>query len=523
MKNWLTDHWILIILFLLTVVLSFQILYQIGAWRGDDSIALGWANNVIENNFLKFSDDTSGLYTSYLPSLYLFGFGRTAYRLTQSFLTGLSLVFTYKFAKSFYSKKSAITAAVIMISTPTFVLLFNAEAPGLALFPPVFLFLLDKYRQTKSKEFLYLSFLIIGFAITFKLTFLYFLVSVIFAYLILSDRPWYETGKKYLPTALSFTLLGASPLIVFNLVNNFPTVSFILSNLFETELGHSNVSILESLKQRILQFRHWFGRPTYEMRDLSYDLELIKFQIPAVFIALSCSIISAFYRRNKKTIFLVLIAGIFFLLLSFVPTSPKTQHFVPMLPLLFIVMGRFLKNRPIVTVLLIVLNFAILFQVAFIFSVNSRRTQQFPQLSEAHSELEDSIEGRERVITPFFWHRYIETRNPGTEFRFMPVEQSNYEEKGWEWSVKVHRAEELLKDGLERESTFVLGNPELTGHDEWVYQGFCRAPDHKNLCIRPNEIFHNLVEENNSSIEKRETIHGESDKPVYFVYEVSTT
>lgn len=519
------------ILFPTAFFVSFLSIHRFPPLLIDESLMFLASRQIVEGFFSHLVIFPVGLPSFYLPFLHIFGFADIAYRLTQSVLLAAAVVFTYRFAISFYDKKTALVTALVLITTPGFILLSYSRYPAEVFFASAFLFFLQKFLESKRTLYLALSALVIGFAITFELSFIYFLIAAAPAFLVFEKKLLKIFDWKKLFAASISLIIGLSPLVLMNVYQDMYTVDLIQENLLETGRGHRNIDFIQNLETRTGEFYDfWFLLPEgFERFQLHQGKELKTFtlQSTALFLLFVVSIIYAFITKNRKTAILLTISFVVFVLLSFVPRETSPHHFIIITVPLLIPIARFLRERSkIILVVLIILNLVTLFHVNYLVLEEENRRELWPGWNSVHKDVEEHL-GHHTVFTFSWLEHYMYSRNPGKDTYFVPTRTILIDGRPHE-GVAVNETRELFKETIEagrRENqrvSFVFPNPRRMRFNEVeVYQHSCTGtPREVNPCTRPIKIFHDLIRKEEIDIDENITISGNFENPVYYIYKL---
>lgn len=284
------------------------------------------------NNFMLF------------PFLFIFGPEITSIRIAQSFAIALSVLLVYLFVKRIHDERHAFISSLLLSVMPFFVLERWGETPFIPLYGLSVLILLYEYYKTSKSKYLFSASFIAGAAIFFKLTIIYLLFSLFFALILvnfiykLSLLKRIKCSHVVLCTAL--LMLGATPLIYYNVTGGWPTLNYIEENLIQTHNIHNNALLLQNLNQRlnhlmIISSENPYSAPkTYGFFDKEPRVSVLNF--PLLFF---CVPLLVFYRRPKD-LFLVLMLFIFLFLSIFSLNFMRPEHIFLLLPIIAIIITR---------------------------------------------------------------------------------------------------------------------------------------------------------------------------------------
>ena len=255
------------------VVPSMQIL------QGDHvQLARGVGIHLFGHSFPVMTGDYWGSVSTYavLPLFWILGPGVLAVRLWPILAGMLAVLLTYLVGKRLYGRWPGAIAAALLAIFPSFIFWTRVGIYVISHIVAVTLGILLsflRWRDTGHRRWLFLATLLAGIGLWTKLLFLWFLIAVPAAYILLLLADWlsensgFGAGLRRLPrrswdrfrddvplkdlsdliAAAAGFLIGAFPVIYYNLVSRG---SFLVlrSNLFHTENGVNNFAIWSNVK-----------------------------------------------------------------------------------------------------------------------------------------------------------------------------------------------------------------------------------------------------------------------------------
>ena len=293
--------------------------------------------------------DYLGTVNTYLviPFFALLGIDVISLRLMALITGALTIVLAYGVAQEMFDEKVAALSALLLSVHPSFIF-WSRQGVYLtsvisALSVGSLLAFLHWYRQEKAR-YLYLGSLLLGLGLFAKFSFLWFLVGLLLAGLLITlwkrafPASYGELSMNHrLPTPAQGTLfllffaLGSLPLILFNLQTR-GTVEIIQKYLFTSYLGVNNLAFGANFLTRLHQFIVLLqGGQFWYLGEVWAN----SFYLPLFLLALLSAIPLLFKEREwgVKIAFLGTILITMLPLSAFTPTGLKYAHFVIFLPL----------------------------------------------------------------------------------------------------------------------------------------------------------------------------------------------
>jgi len=235
-----------IILFSLILILSLALkLSKIGEWPVtiDEALGANAARQIIAGEIAFYEPAVSyqGQFVQYvlIPATFFFGNDVFFIRFSIIIFSILTLLIFYLFVKRYYNVNIALIAAFVLAFTPNDILISTTaiEVPIIPFFMMLSLYIFSFYIRTKKIYYLYALALIFGIGLITRLTFVFFIIAFFASIKIyptislplmqyfkqIKFKNWFVLG--------SMLILGMSPFLYWNSINNFQTATFILGNL----------------------------------------------------------------------------------------------------------------------------------------------------------------------------------------------------------------------------------------------------------------------------------------------------
>lgn len=202
--------------------------------------------------------DYKGTVHTYLaiPFFLLLGINVFALRLSTVTFAALALLTTYFLAKELYDRRAAAVAFLLLAVNPSFIFWSRQGilwTSVMTLFSTGGLLFLLKWWHKESPTYLYLGALCLGLGMSAKLLFLWFPLALAATWLILRRSFASHLDSAQAAVAIPFLLVGASPLLVYNLQTG-GTAEVLLENLTTSYYGTSNLAFFSNLRLRLSQF-----------------------------------------------------------------------------------------------------------------------------------------------------------------------------------------------------------------------------------------------------------------------------
>ncbi|MGB5934116.1 MAG: glycosyltransferase family 39 protein [Anaerolineae bacterium] len=283
--------------------------------------------------------DYLGTVNTYLviPFFALLGIDVISLRLMAVLIGALTIVLAYGVAQEMFDEKVAALSALLLSVHPSFIfwsrLGVYLTSVISALSMGSLLAFLHWYRQKKAR-YLCLGSLLLGLGLFAKFSFLWFLVGLLLAGLLIAA--WKRALPRFLTPAqgtlaLLFLALGSLPLILFNLQTR-GTVEIIQKYLFTSYLGVNNLAFGANFLTRLHQFSVLLQGGQFWYLGEVWANSLY----PPLFLLALLSIIPLLFKEREwgtKIAFLGTILVTMLPLSAFTPTGLKLAHYVIFLPL----------------------------------------------------------------------------------------------------------------------------------------------------------------------------------------------
>ena len=303
--------------------------------------------------------DYLGTLNTYLviPFFALLGIDVISLRLMALILGALTIVLAYGVAQEMFDEKVATLSALLLSVHPSFIFwsrlgVYLTSVISALSMGSLLAFLLW-YRQKKAR-YLYLGSLLLGLGLFAKFSFLWFLVGLLLAGLLIT------VWKRALPTSygelsashgelsmnhmnhrfltpaqgtlsLLFLALGSLPLILFNLQTG-GTVEIIQKYLFTSYLGVNNLAFGANFLTRLHQFIVLLQGGQFWYLGEVWANSLY----PPLFLLALLSIIPLLFKERERVLKIAFLGTILVTMLplsAFTPTGLKYAHLVIFLPL----------------------------------------------------------------------------------------------------------------------------------------------------------------------------------------------
>ncbi|MDW8292543.1 MAG: glycosyltransferase family 39 protein [Anaerolineae bacterium] len=210
------------------------------------------------------------IYTS-LVGLAVLGISVEALRVSQLTVGALALVGVWLLARSWFDGRVAALAVLLCATSPPFVWWSRAGANWTVPLLPIALFMwlaLTHWWRKGSTWALVVAAFLFGLGLMTKILFIWWLAPTVLVGLVAlwRRRSHLEArlcalGGTWLLAPLGF-VLGAAPLIVYNLPNG-ETIRFIVANAVQTRVyGHNNLDFLNNLRVVLVEFLRVMGSDT---------------------------------------------------------------------------------------------------------------------------------------------------------------------------------------------------------------------------------------------------------------------
>ncbi|MBL7196724.1 MAG: glycosyltransferase family 39 protein [Candidatus Omnitrophica bacterium] len=307
-----------------------------------------------------------------LPFFFLFGINVISLRICVILFGVLALVLTYLFAKEFFNKKVAFVTALLLATSPSFIIGnrvgFHTHS-YIMVFSMGALFCLFRWYKGKNDFYFLLGVFLLGLGMATTLCFMWFAValSILFFFFIKDIRMRMKRGKFGYPSiyyllGVIIFCLGAFLMIITNFTNNFESLRVIGKNFPITEGGINNFHYINNLSIRIKDLIALYNLVDSEIGWYGSSLSIILKHIYGLLFLASCLWLSfsilfkkKMNLKKKRVFFILILFSIAFLQTPFTPSQFRPLHlfFLFNLILFILVAGfvEFIESLPKIRVL----------------------------------------------------------------------------------------------------------------------------------------------------------------------------
>jgi 4-amino-4-deoxy-L-arabinose transferase-like glycosyltransferase len=467
---------------LLTLILAFFLLfyrineipyYQGGAWVSDIINFSTWPppNKIGFYLFMFNTYKAAGF--NYLTLIFQFFFKDilTCFKITTAFFDILTIIMIYFFVYEFFNKKVAILSSFFYTIFPSVINLSRTglDASVLPFFVVTCLFLFYRWYKTEKRFYLYLGSFLLSFGICVYLSFVYFSLAIIITAFLMKN-----VRKKFSPiisrNVIIFFILGLLPYILGNLLGNFQTFNFLLDNLLITKSNqHNNLLIFQN-----------FIETTQNFIGLSdnYFYGGIKPIIPSLsvnFLIFCAAIIYFLISKNRsKELFLILIVFIGLFLSTFSITSLIDVHVFFLLPILCIIISKFIldifskTNKFLASIFLIIILISNSLVLYYYFNQYTGSEFGYKALCNYLNEKDVKVvvsSGALQVITPFCY------KNENVIKKENALEGLSYilENSNTQYVLEITEYNTNISDFINKNSNIILLKTIYTSDGEGLY------------------------------------------------------
>lgn len=320
----------------------------------DEAAAISLARDMVNGRIPLFSpvNDYQGPMKLYamMPAIFLFGSNIFYIRFSVMLFSVFSIFVFYFFVKKLYDSKIALLSCFIWAILPADVILVTQawEFPIVNFFVVSFLYVFLKYSETKNKNYLYLVAFIAGLAVMTRLTFLFFFASFIITFKLnpfLSFSQFRKNiKKKNLPLLVLFFVIGVSPMLYWNFLNNFATINFVSNNAPITYGNENLLNIKDNLVKGYSSFVKYLDIgskfATFEtLKMLNSGIFFVSFLVFVIFIFKNL-IQKKYFDYTKKNLFILLNFLLITLFISLITvTNFRTDDFSLTFPFYSIILS----------------------------------------------------------------------------------------------------------------------------------------------------------------------------------------
>ncbi len=296
--------------FIAGIFLRLYALDQIPGMHTDEAGYGLWARDIHLGTYYPLAEETvakSGPLFMYLISFAykLFGVNLYSVRFVVAFFGILSILTTYLLAKNLFNEKVALCSASLMSVSGFFVTYsrLGFDVDLLPFFLTCSLLFLVLSRRKRETLYLSLAGLLLGLSLHLHPTAFIGIPIVLCLIWVLYGKSIFRKPGLYLGLALM--LLAISPILVYNMQNDFPALH---SMTAETSIQHYNFSILvkdmavsfhelgDSLSEKALNYWEWGGWQTGHQ---------LKFMWPIDFALLIIGLVFTTITHKERELFLI--------------------------------------------------------------------------------------------------------------------------------------------------------------------------------------------------------------------------
>lgn len=498
------------------------------------------------------------------PFIRTLGLNTISLRLSSIFILAIFLFFVYQLCKLWFGERVGFLATLLTATNLVFVQhsrvgLFRGEIFVMAFFW-LGLSFLAKYSENRKYLFLFLSFFFFGLSLNTKITFLYYAVGLILAYLIIGrrfDLLGILNTKKVIVILFSFCL-GSFLLIVYNIIDPWVNFKQLFSAMTDinsaglyTTAPANNSHYLRNLGTRsrdaftilsgdISSRLDWGVVENSNIEIISpliTGLALISL-VTVIFLALFSSSPSKIIRY--RILFLYIIYVSVFFLTPFTLSAFNQGHLLILLPFPQITMAIFLgyilekaEQRKLVFVKLFgwfLITAALLFNIwmNIYFNIQMKRTGGYGRWSTAIVELTDYLK-KNKITSPVMFGYGLHTNLiflSGNEV--VPQIYDKFYPKPIIPEYKRLFSEKkpiffltFTPDGNELEDLFANGSrsDKKTGLKKDLFcMLYMRFMKDENVAYR--DLFMKSIQESGKKKELEKVFLNRSGQPVYWLYKI---
>jgi len=456
-----------------------------------------------------------------VPSVSLAGPTREVFKASQTLFTVLAVLVTFFVAKTLFDRKTALLSSITLAFMPLFVMIRWDEQQFLIFgFMAAMFLCLDFYRKRRTQS-LYLASFIFGVSMYVKLTTLYFMAATLFSYALLIR--WKKVSKpRLVPRAAAlaavFFLVGMSPLILYNVQNDWKTASLLVGGAF-----HESGSFMGGLPLR-------FGQLFLAAEGFEDSYPLSHIFMPAVGlgagILLLAFIVGLLGRKPSDVFLIVSILGFTFLSALVPPPSPlRIIHLCYVLPFASIIMARFflslMKRRLLLGLvlfaILISLNFTNMWTASARLSDESWIEENFQRASQVHYGFGQFLRDGDTLMVPWMKMTLL-------NLDYMHVNGLNFERGSVCGAVKENdrsvatcnttMIEEYMYANLSGRLLFVGVPLERTSYS--IYEEDCA--DEGGICYKPLLVVMEAAKAAGREMQKIGVVNDSKGDEAYSVY-----
>lgn len=362
-----------------------------------------------------------------LPFYWLFGVGVESTRAMTIVMAALGLVFAYFFLRDLFDRRVAGLTVLLAALHPALVMWSRM---GIYVSSPMLtmatgsLFCLLRWRQRRQARYLYGAAVLMGLGLSAKLLFLWFILAVFCAALLLrrlpllhvgrwtvgQDRTGPEISQRQAVLAVSAFAAGAWMIICYN-VTTLGTLKYMWRNMLTTGSGVNNLNVVGNLSEEL--------GALVKMLDGSWFQGLIgpadaNHLFPALFFLSVAALLVLLWRRSlpwggRRVAFMLLLVLFIWLQSGFTITALGATHLYILYPFpqALIVLAAFgLASRYRSVLIVIVVAVAVFASDAWVLRDQHRAiTRSGGQMafSDAIYDLAADLEGKHVPVAAADW------------------------------------------------------------------------------------------------------------------------
>lgn len=212
--------------------------------------------------FPLMTQDYIGAINTYaaIPFFLVLGINAISLRAMAIAIGALTLWLTYRLANALYGPAAAILAGALLAVNPTFVFwsrqgVFVTSATAAIGLGAALAWL--RWWRTDARRYAILGAFLVGFGLYTKLLFLWLVIGLGLAALLVNLGQWRRIGRRLIKGPVGWSglafLLGSAPLIVYN-VQTGGTFNSVGTNLTTSFYGTNNLAFVPNLLTRLRQF-----------------------------------------------------------------------------------------------------------------------------------------------------------------------------------------------------------------------------------------------------------------------------
>jgi hypothetical protein len=345
---------------------AFDVVPSMQLLHGDPvQLARGVGLHLFGRSFPVMTGDYWGSVSTYavLPLFWLLGVGVLPVRLWPILAGMLAVFLTYRAGRRMYGRWIGAGAAILLAVFPSFIFWSRVGIYVISHIVAITLGIMLaflRWRDTGHRRWLLLAAFLTGIGLWTKLLFVWFLIAVPAAYVLLLLADWLsDDGHKWesaaafvrrawwrfradvpldglpdIAAALAGFLLGAFPVIYYNLVSRGSWLVF-RANLFHTEKGTNNFALWSNFKVEADAVRVLLDGGYFWFYGGIYTNPLYPWiaGVSTLGLLLLVHRVSCLRRYRRATVFLVAFVVVVFVLSCFTVSILGATHLVILLPI----------------------------------------------------------------------------------------------------------------------------------------------------------------------------------------------